>query len=83
MLPLDKEYPGGVTAFRVTIWADTGEISYFTPIGFYGDPNAVASPEPQQTTSPTAQAVGEQPSNTHDWHCSSGSSNSHRGLSVL
>jgi hypothetical protein len=39
-LPLDKEYPGGVTAFQVGIWADTGEVSYFTPIGYYGDPNA-------------------------------------------
>ena len=57
MLPLDKEYPGGVTAFRVNIWADTGEISYFTPIGFYGTPNPVPSSEPQQTVTPTPQAA--------------------------
>ncbi|MDR0372688.1 MAG: hypothetical protein LBI79_03895 [Nitrososphaerota archaeon] len=33
---LDKMYPGGVTAFHVAIWADTGEIDYVKPIGFYG-----------------------------------------------
>jgi hypothetical protein len=56
-LPLDKMYPGGVTAFRVLMWADTGEISYFSPIGFYGGTNAVPSPGPQQTSSPTTQAA--------------------------
>lgn len=59
LLPCDKEYPGGVTAFRATIWADTGEISYFTPIGFYGDPIAVPSPTPQQTPQPTTPAASE------------------------
>jgi len=58
MLPLDKMYPGGVTAFRVAIWADTGEVSYISPIGFYGDPEAVPSSE-SQTPSPTAQATLE------------------------
>ena len=52
MLPLDKEYPGGVTAFRAIIWADTGEVSYFTPIGFYGDPNAAPSESPELTQQP-------------------------------
>ncbi|MEM2098147.1 MAG: hypothetical protein QXU99_00160 [Candidatus Bathyarchaeia archaeon] len=42
-LPLDKVYPGGVTAFHVSIWADTGEVSYITPIGYGGDPNATPS----------------------------------------
>jgi hypothetical protein len=59
MLPLDKEYPGGVTAFQALIWADTGEVARFTPIGFYGDPNAVPSSDPQETTSPTGQAASE------------------------
>jgi hypothetical protein len=59
LLPLDKEYPGGITAFRATIWADTGEISYFTPIGFYGDPIAVPPSEPQQTPTPTTQGASE------------------------
>jgi hypothetical protein len=40
-LPLDKMYPGGVTAFHVSIWADTSELSAITPIGSFGDPNAV------------------------------------------
>ncbi|MCL2173430.1 MAG: hypothetical protein FWB84_07335 [Candidatus Bathyarchaeota archaeon] len=38
-VPLAEVYPGGVTAFHVTIWADTGEVEYFTATGFYGDPN--------------------------------------------
>jgi hypothetical protein len=53
-LPLDKEYPGGVTAFQVGIWADTGEVSYFTPIGYYGDLDASESPPPESSaTLPT------------------------------
>ena len=39
MVPLAKEYPGGVTYFRVVMWADTGEITYFSPMGSYGDSN--------------------------------------------
>jgi hypothetical protein len=59
MVPLAKEYPGGVTYFRVIMWADTGEITTFSPMGSYGvsnddGSNAIPSSEPQQTTSPTA-----------------------------
>jgi hypothetical protein len=37
-LPLDDMYAGGVTAFHVFVWADTGEVSSITPIGFSGIP---------------------------------------------
>jgi hypothetical protein len=57
MLPLDKEYPGGVTAFRAAIWADTGEVLYFSPIGFYGAP--VPLSEPQQTPTSAIKATSE------------------------
>lgn len=40
-LPLDKMYPGGVTAFHVSIWADTGEVAYITPIGSNSDPTTI------------------------------------------
>jgi hypothetical protein len=56
-LPLDKMYPGGVTAFHVSIWADTGEVSYITPIGYGGDPNAVAPESQAATPSPTQVAL--------------------------
>ena len=64
MVPLAKEYPGGVGYFRVIMWADTGEITTFSPMGSYGvlnsdGSNAVPSSEPQQTTSPTATAPSE------------------------
>jgi hypothetical protein len=49
LLPLDEMYPGGVTAFSVGIWGDTGEIAYFTPVGSSGDPNAVPSESPEVT----------------------------------
>lgn len=49
-LPLDKMYPGGVTAFHVGIWADTGEVEFITPIGYGGFPGAV--PSESQETSP-------------------------------
>lgn len=55
-LPLDKMYPGGVTAFHVGIWADTGEVAFITPIGYGGDPNAVPS-ESQETTSDYSLAI--------------------------
>ena len=45
-LPLDKMYSGGVTAFHVGIWADTGEVAFISPIGYYGDPNIASSPHP-------------------------------------
>lgn len=38
LMPLDKMYPGGVTAFRIMLWADTGEVTVVTPVGFYGEP---------------------------------------------
>ena len=41
-LPLDKMYPGGVTGFHVSIWADTGELSFITPIGYLGKPDAAS-----------------------------------------
>ncbi len=49
---LDKMYLGGVTAFHVTLWADTGEVEYVKSIGFYGDPDLSGSsqlddPQPQ------------------------------------
>ena len=47
LLPLDEMYPGGVTAFSVGIWGDTGEIAYFTPVGSSGDPNAVPPESPE------------------------------------
>jgi len=47
-LPLNKMYPGGATAFHVGIWADTGEVAFISPIGYYGDLNADSS-EPQTT----------------------------------
>jgi len=55
-LPLDKIYPGGVTSFHVTIWADTGEVAFIAPIGYGGDPNAVPS-ESQETTSDYSLAI--------------------------
>lgn len=42
-LPLDKMYSGGVTAFHVGIWADTGEVAFISPIGYYGVPNTDSS----------------------------------------
>jgi hypothetical protein len=53
-LPLDKMYPGGVTGFHVLLWADTGEVSSITPIGFGGNPNASPS-ESTETTAPSTQ----------------------------
>jgi hypothetical protein len=53
MLPLDKMYPGGVTMFDVGIWADTGEIAYFTPIGFYGEPGPIPTENATSTQNPT------------------------------
>ena len=47
-LPLDKMYPGGVTAFHVTLWADTGEVSFISPTGYYGDPNTSPSGDPSE-----------------------------------
>jgi hypothetical protein len=58
-LPLDRMYLGGVTSFSVGIWADTGEIEYFTPMGSYGSDPSIASSEPGQTPSPTIQATSE------------------------
>jgi hypothetical protein len=55
IVPLAKEYPGGVTYFRVVMWADTGEITYFSPMGSYGDSNPAPSSGTQQTASPTIQ----------------------------
>ena len=57
IVPLAKEYPGGVGYFRVIMWADTGEITYFSPMGSFGglggnDSNAVPSAAPKQTQSP-------------------------------
>jgi hypothetical protein len=49
LLPLDKMYPGGVTSFHVSIWADTGEIQFITPTGAYGIPNAVDPPSGMTT----------------------------------
>ena len=60
MLPLDDMYPGGVTAFKVLMWADTGEIGSFTPIGFYGTLDDDFSPNTQQTPLPTAQLTSQQ-----------------------
>lgn len=45
-LPLDNMYAGGVTSFHVFVWADTGEVSSITPIGFSGIP-------PDQQSSPS------------------------------
>jgi hypothetical protein len=42
-LPLDKMYPGGVTAFHVGIWADTGEIGFISPIGYGGSVQETSS----------------------------------------
>jgi hypothetical protein len=42
-LPLDKMYPGGVTAFHIGIWADTGEVAFISPLGYYGAPNTDSS----------------------------------------
>ncbi len=55
-LPLDKTYPGGVTAFHVGIWADTGKVEYITPIGYYGAPGSVPS-ESQETSSDYSLAI--------------------------
>jgi hypothetical protein len=52
-LPLDKMYPGGVTAFHVTLWADTEEVSFISPIGYYGDPKA----NPSQPQAPYVLAI--------------------------
>ncbi len=49
-LPLDKMYPGGVTAFHVSIWADTGEIAFITPIGSNNDPTDQVGTTQQQPT---------------------------------
>jgi hypothetical protein len=57
-LPLEKMYPGGVTSFHVSIWADTGEVSYITPIGTYGVPNSVPSESPAANM-PSTQASSE------------------------
>ena len=43
-LPLDKMYPGGITAFHVTIWADTGEVEFISPIGYGGDSQTTPTP---------------------------------------
>ena len=50
-LPLDNMYAGGVTAFHVFVWADTGEVSSITPIGFSGIP-------PDQQSSPSNSSNG-------------------------
>ena len=50
-LPLDNMYAGGVTAFHVFVWADTGEVSSITPIGFSGIP-------PEQQSTPSTSSNG-------------------------
>jgi hypothetical protein len=56
-LPLDKMYPGGVTAFHVLIWADTGEVSSITPIGNFGNPDSVPSGSTAETQPPTEATI--------------------------
>lgn len=43
LLPLDKVYPGLVSSIQVSIWADTGEISYITASGAGGPPSQPSS----------------------------------------
>jgi hypothetical protein len=57
-LPLDKMYLGGVTSFHVSLWGDTGEVNFISPIGYYGEPNASPTQDPQTSPLPT-QAVPE------------------------
>ena len=61
LLPLDRLYPGGVTSFRVLIWADTGDVSSITPVGSYGvgtDPSATPNtPSTQSTTDSIAVII--------------------------
>ncbi|MEJ5327218.1 MAG: hypothetical protein WHU54_03080 [Candidatus Bathyarchaeia archaeon] len=65
-LPLDKMYSGGVTAFHVGIWADTGEVAFISPIGYYGDPNTASSPHPtnQQPATQSNPANPTQPTSS-------------------
>ncbi|MDR2700463.1 MAG: hypothetical protein LBC12_06660 [Nitrososphaerota archaeon] len=50
-VPLAEVYPGGVTAFHAVIWADTGDVEYFTATGFYGDLNDLGTiNNPQQSS---------------------------------
>jgi hypothetical protein len=42
-LPLDRLYPGMVTSIRVTLWADTGDISYIHETTLAGMPQDVSS----------------------------------------
>jgi hypothetical protein len=51
LLPLDKVYPGLVTSIQVSVWADTGEISYITASGAGGPPSQ------QSSTSANSSAV--------------------------
>jgi hypothetical protein len=50
-LPLDKVYPGLVSSIQVSVWADTGEISYITASGAGGPPSQ------QSSTSANSSAV--------------------------
>jgi len=57
-LPLDNMYAGGVTAFHVFVWADTGEVSSITPIGFSGIPPDQQS-SPSNSSNPSASTTFE------------------------
>jgi hypothetical protein len=70
-LPLDKVYPADITAIRVMLWADTGEVVHITPSGPLGNPSdgeepaasTAPSTEPSSSLSPTQQPTSE-PSNS-------------------
>jgi len=54
-LGLDKMYPGGATGFQVMMWADTGEISYITPIGSYTAPSDASGSSPENASPQQSQ----------------------------
>ncbi len=55
-LYLDKVYPGRVTSFQVTLWADTGEITHITAIS--------SGSAPAEENKPTSTAIPSWPSPT-------------------
>jgi hypothetical protein len=59
LLPLDKVYPGLVTGIHVSLWADTGDVSFITATGGGGVPSAASSSTP--SLEPSTPAVASEP----------------------
>jgi type II secretory pathway pseudopilin PulG len=56
VLPLDKAY-AGATEIHALLWADTGQISYLEPVGYYGIANVDTTPSTVQSSQAFAEEI--------------------------